>query len=305
MRVIPPLAMTDVRLVSHSVPETDAAVWASGTTYALGNQVMRVAGVHAVFECVAAHTATPAPLPENDAARWLRVGATNRWRGFTLTRNEATAGASPLSFKVSPGQRMDAVALYGVQADSVRVVVRDAAAGLAVLYDQTQSMSTRVVRDMYEHMYAPFTSRMSTVFLQLPPITSAEVEVVLTRGSGDASYQAFVCGMAFYLGDAQFGAASDVLIFSKVERDAFGGATLVRRKSVPTMNLSLQMTKQSFALSLALREQLDAVPAAWMAVDKADDGYFEGLSLLGVYKRWPLSAAYVADASAQLEIEGI
>lgn len=303
MRVIPPLAVTDATLVSHSVSETDYAAWVSGAAHALGDRRIRLA-THSVYECVMAHSAV-ATLPENDSTRWLRVGPTNRWRGFELQSNAGTSGPSPLSFKLQPGKRMDAVALFGLKADSVRVVVRDTAAANAVVFDQTASLSTRVVRDMYEYLYAPFTFRQSTVLLQLPPIATAEVEVILTRGSGDCSYQVFVHGMAQFLGHMQYDAQSHVMPFSRYERDEFGQATLLKRKAIPKMSARLVMTKQSFALCLALREQLESVPCAWLGVEQPADGYFEGYALFGIFRGWSQKNTWVTDATADIELEGM
>ena len=87
MRVIPPLAITDARLTSSSVPEVAPAAYAAGTTYALATRVgvLGLKGLIDVYESLQAGNLgnTPASSP----TWWKFVGSTYGVYSTALTYN--------------------------------------------------------------------------------------------------------------------------------------------------------------------------------------------------------------------------
>ena len=101
MRVVAPLTITDAVLISSSASETDYAAWNAGTSYTLGQRVIRTT-THKVYENLIA--GTNANLPENDSTRWLDCGATNRWKMFDAKVGTSTVLPSPLTWTLAPGR---------------------------------------------------------------------------------------------------------------------------------------------------------------------------------------------------------
>jgi hypothetical protein len=103
MKVIKPHVITDLMMLSSSVPETDYPAWASGTTYALGARVIRT-NVHRVFERLVAGAGTVAPeLDTTSPPIWMDVGPTNRWAPFDDVVGTLASGPSPLKYVLSVG----------------------------------------------------------------------------------------------------------------------------------------------------------------------------------------------------------
>src|SRR5688572_26434651 len=124
MRVIPPMEITDSILTSSNVSEPDlgngdAAAWNSGTTYAQGDTASIITGgVHRVYESLQAgnlnHLPPTPPIETNEY--WIEVGPTNRWAMFDLFRNSQTERTSPIEVELTPGQRVNSIAILGLEA---------------------------------------------------------------------------------------------------------------------------------------------------------------------------------------------
>ena len=302
MKVIPPLTITDALLTSSTAAEPSAGetAWVSGTTYAVGDVRIRTA-THRKYERLVAGAGTTAP--ESDAVNWLDVGPTNKWAMFDLFRNTATSQASPLTVVITPGQRVDAIALMGVEADSVTITMTVAA---VPVYTVTASMTLHNSVSWSGYFFGDFGYQPSFVRFDLPLFANAVITVSLTRASGDVVCGALCLGRAVDLGIVLSQARNDGLNFSTVTRDAFGNATLVPRRTVPKTDQTLAVPKAQVDSIRAVRKDLNAVPAVWSGLDDHDvDGYFEALLILGVYKEFSISLDNQSFATLSLQLEEI
>jgi hypothetical protein len=295
MNVIPPLTITDALLTSSTVSEPDAGspttemVFNAGspsTSYALGAIVIDTTA-HLKYESLAA--ANTAQL--SDAAQWLLLGPTNKWAMFDTLRSTATIAPSPLTVVITPGVRIDALALLGLVADSVTVSVDSAIGSPSMNY--------------YTHIEAS-TGETSLALFDLPPFTNGIITVTLTAASGNVECGALVIGMYQFIGDVQATAVDDVLNFSTVTRD-FAGATntLVQRRNVPKTQQQLLVDKTRVNAVRLLRDSLNAIPAVWSGIDDDTDGYFDALLILGFYKQFSIDLAFPDQALITLELEEI
>lgn len=307
MRVIPPLSggspcIADAQLTSSTATEPGAGetAWSGGTAYAVGDVAVRTSIHRKYSRLVAGTTAT---APESDTTNWLDIGPTNKWAMFDLLRNSATVLASPLTVVITPGVRVNALALMGVVADSVTITITVSA---VTVYTYTASMSSRNTTTWTDYFYGTFSNQPSLARFDLPPYTNGVITVTLTRASGSVSCGACMVGVSQYLGAAQYNAVREALNFSTVTRDAFGNATLVARRSVPKTAQQLQVDKTNVNRLLDLIVSLNAVPAVWSGLDdQSTDGYFEALLILGVYKQFSINVDHPSTARATLELEEI
>ena len=305
MNVIPPLEITDGRLTSSTIaePDTGEAAWSgSSVAYALGAQVIRTT-THRVYECISAHTSAASPVPENNPTQWLEIGPTNRWAMFDTLRNTATIKASTLTVVLTPGQRVDSLALLGVSADSVTVSMTS---GATPVYSHTESLVYREVFDWYDYFFNPFLTKPSIALFDLPPYTGGVITIALTAATGNVECGACVIGAAEFIGDVQYEAESDVLNFSTVNRDSFGGiSSIVQRRNVPKTIQSIFADKARINRIRTLRENLAATPAVWAGLSNSSDGYFEAMLILGFYKRFAINLRHPQHAVVSLELEEI
>lgn len=307
MRVIPPLTITDAILNSSTCaePASGEAAWSSGTTYALEARVINTT-THRTYESLQAgnlnHAVPNYAAGETANDWWLDVGPTKRWAMFDLLRNTGTTAASPLTVEIEPGERINSMALLALDADTIQIVEE---VGGEEVYSRTIDLNTRVVTDWYSYFFEPFSTKPSVVVFDLPPYTTGVFTVTITKASGDVTCGALVIGNHVYLGRTQYGAQSDALNFSRVDRDDFGNSVLIQRRSVPKTNQRLLTPKSYVSRILTTRTALNAVPAVWAAIDDSDHAYYEPLLILGYYRQFTIDVAHPEDVVINLELEEV
>ncbi len=301
MRVIPPLAITSSRLTSSTAaePGPGEVAWNAATPYTVGQQVY-LASNHTRYERLVA--GTTAASPDTDPTNWADIGPTNRFAMFDLLRNTGTVSASPLIVEITPGQRVDALGLVGLVADSVTVEMES---GGEVVYSRTINLSTRATTSWYDYFHGVFSFRSAVALFDLPPFAAGVITATFTRSGGDVTVGGLMVGTAVFLGNTQYSAESDALNFSVVERDAFGNSRLIPRRTVPKTNQTLYCEKARVNKVIKVREDLNAVPALWSGLDDATDGYFEALLIVGYYRRFTISLDHPDIAVIGLELEEV
>ncbi|HEY3694054.1 hypothetical protein [Phenylobacterium sp.] len=276
---------------------TTYAPWSSGTTYAVGDVVLDATN-HVEYTSLAASNLNHAVT---DTAWWLSA-TSNRWRMFDLLRNTGATGPSPMTVVITPGQRIDSVGLVGLVADSATVTLT--VAGMTV-YSKTINLSSRNTTSWYTYFFGAFTFKSVVGLFDLPPYTNGVVSVTLTRAGGLVTCGGLLVGTSVYLGRTLYNPDNDALNFSTIDRDLFGNATLVQRRTVPKVNVQIRATKASVNSAIALRTLLNAVPALWSGLDDSEDAYFEPLLILGVYKRFTVNMDLPDYALITLELEEV
>lgn len=303
MRVIPPLVITDAILTSSTAaePGTGEAAYNAATTYALNATVSVIgANSHHVYQSLQAGNIGNAPA--TSPLWWFDLGPTNRWKMFDLLRNTQTVSVSPLTVVLTPGIRVNSLAMMGMLADSVTVSITS---GGVNVYTKTTSLNLRNVVDWYTYFFEPFSTNPNLIDFDIPPITNSIITITLASSTGSVSCGSLIIGNAEYLGDAQYTAKSDTINFSSVTRDVFGNATMVPRRSIPKTTQTLWLDKARVNRADAVRESLNSVPAVWSGLDDANDGYFDALFVLGFYRAFSFDIDYPTAALVNLEIEEI
>lgn len=298
MKVIPPIAITGAMLTSTiAEPAAGEVVYAAGTTYALGAVVIRTE-THRKYESLTAGNV--GSTPETNPVKWADVGPTNRHAMFDTERNSQSVGVSPLVVTVTPGQRINAVALMGLSADTATITV---VSGGVTAFAQTRALVKRNTRTWYDYFFGAFKQQKAVIFMGIPPVSGATITVTLT-GTNPA-IGAMVVGNAVNIGQSLAGAEDDVLNYSKVDRDEFGNATLIRRRSVPRLVPPIIAEKSQVPAIREVRETLNAVPAVWIGTDQESSDYFDSMLILGIYKRFSINLSYASHAQITLELEEI
>jgi hypothetical protein len=292
--------MTDARLVSSNVPETDHPAWAAGTAYAVGAKVIRTT-THRIYERLVAGT-TPG-LPEVDTINWLDTGPTNRWAMFDLERNSQTVSTGTITVVIAPGQRIDSVALMGLDADSISITMTVAG---TVRYTHTETLTQRPTLTWTDYHFGAFKYKPSVVRFGLPSYTGASITVTITSARPAVKCGAIVLGRSSYIGKVLVDPESDRLSFSRIERDQFGNAKLNKRTTTPKTSQTLFMDAYLVPVVEALRKDLDSAPCVWSGMDdRNENNYFESLLILGIYRTWPIRMSGLTHAQATLTLEEI
>lgn len=271
----------------------------SGTTYALGDRVQDNAN-HLIYEAL---TAGESGNALTNTAKWLEIGPTNAYAMFDTLRSTATTAPSSISVTITPGQRVDAIAVLGLVANSI-TITEDS--GVTEVFSETIDLNTREVFDWYGYFFNQFTTQGAVARFAIPPYSNGVITVTATATSGNVSIGAVVVGLQEYIGAVQYSAESDVLNFSTVDRDFDGNVnTMVQRRNVPKTVQSIYLDKARVNRVRAVREELNAVPAVWSGLDDDAHEYFESLLILGFYKRFSINLRQPTVAVISLELEEI
>lgn len=274
--------------------------WASGTSYAKGDVVIKTS-THTEYESLVASNLNNDPEID-DGTKWLVRGPTNAWRMFDRERNTATTTTSPLVVVLEPGQRVDAVGLAGLVADSVTLTVTKDG---VTIYSRTASLNARNVATWYQWLTTPFIFRRELGFFDLPPVTDAIVALTFERATGDVSVGGLAIDRAVYLGGVQYDAQAEYRNYSEVTRDDFGNATLVKRRSIPTTTQTLIVPTKILRTVWRLMQDIDATVAFWSALDDDAQPYFEPFVIMGFITKAQVVARYPEHAVLALDLEEV
>jgi hypothetical protein len=224
MRVIEPMTITDAVLTVSNVPETDHAAWDVATAYTTGQRVI-LTSTHRVYEAIAASTGqNPAT---DDGTYWLEVGATNRWKAFDGRISDQTSRAGGVTYTLAPGEIVDGMALFGLDAASVRLVVKDPTT--ATVFDRTLPLVDRTEAvDWFSWLYDPVAFDTEALFTGFPGFVGNTLEITVAS-SGTTKVGQIVTGRITALGTTVSGTSIGFTDYSRKERDSFGRPLIVQR----------------------------------------------------------------------------
>lgn len=300
MIVIPPFQLTTSNTTSTvAEPSAGEVVWNAGVSYTKGQVVIRVE-THRKYECQTdGVNATP---PENDPTRWLDVGPTNKWAMFDNLRSQATWAPGSMTITISPGRRVDSLALLGVKAQKVTITMTYNG---QVVYTTVRNMGARNTTTWSQYFFGEFKYVSSLLLQDLPSYANSVITILFENDPAlNVECSEIVVGNKIYLGSAQYEAVSDSLNFSRIERDEFGGSILKPRRTVPKVNVTTWASKNLVNQIRDARTDLNAVPALWSALDQNyEDPYYEALLIYGIYKQFEINISGPSLAIVNLELE--
>jgi len=294
MKVITPTTIIDAMYTSGP-PEADYAAYAAGTTYALGNRVIRTS-THRIYESLVAGNL--GNTPESNPTKWLDIGPTNKWALFDSVVGTKTTVASPLTVVIAPGA-VNAIALLELVGTSATVAMTSATGG-GTVYSQTISLDASEVGDYYEYFFGPLVQRTSVVLTDLPPYADGIITITLTGTT--VSLGVCAVGLLTDLGGTQYGATAGITDYSLKTTDAFGNTTLTQRSYAKRTTAKLWLGKGDVNRVHRKLADLRATPCVWVGVE---DDALDPLTVFGFYKDFQVEVAYPTVALCSLEIEGM
>lgn len=301
MRVVPPLEITAARLSACNVPEPAAGevVYNPAAAYGDGVRVISTA-THRTYESLVAGNMGHALT---DATKWADVGPTNRYAMFDHYRSTATVQENEISVTITPGVRVDTLALIGVQAVSCHIRIM-AGSPATEVYNRTIPLATRQVSSWSQYFFTSFDQQTEVFQFDIPQYSDNVITITLT-GGGDVKIGTLLLGQSVLMGTTGMPVSDDALNFSKVERNEFGDVLLIPRRSVPTTDVKVRAEKAAIPRLRKLREQINAVPALWVGIDDVSDEYFDSVLRHGIYKNFSIEIDQEDSATIHLIIEDL
>lgn len=268
--------------------------YSGATAYVTGDRVIDPAQ-H--LEYLALANSTGAAL--TDETKWQLQGPTNRWAAFDLIRSTGATTPGPMTYTITPGQRIDAIGLAGLVADRFTIVMT---VDGDEVWSHTETLSSRITLNWSDYFFGSFTYRSVSAVFQLPKYSNAEITLTFERTNGDVTVGAIWIGEAVNIGTLETEPDLDRRNFSTIDRDFDGSVILIQRRSVPKHNWTLFLPKNQLPRVTPLQDQLNAVPALWAGLDDPVDEYFEPLLLVAIYTRFTITPGH-PDVRINLELE--
>lgn len=237
LSILTPITITPGMILESNVePEDPTPVWSSGSTYAVGDRV-HSASTHRVYESAQAGNTNKDPtLPGNRfnavgaVTWWIDDGPTNEFAMFDGLVSTKTSRAGGISMVIQPGY-FNAFALFGVEADDMTVVVRDAPGG-DVLYTYDEQFEGSTPSDYYEYFFEPFRPRTQFIATGIEPYVGMVMEITFSSPS-TARVGMLAIGDARPIGAPLRGSTVEPIDYSYVSTDDFGN-TVVRKRNNAT-----------------------------------------------------------------------
>lgn len=296
MKVIRPVTITDATLISSTVPEADYPAWAGGTTYAIGDRVIKG---HKVWEGLQASNTGHDPETDTSVTPWwLEVSSTNRWKMFDQQVNSATTATTSMTVVIAPGA-VNALGLVELVGDHVRVQVSD---GATVIYDQTQAIDDTPIEDWLDYFYEPYDPAAALIFDDLPQYLSGTITVTVT-GTGTVACGGLVVGAVYDVGTVLSPASAGIIDFSKKDTNVYGVTKVVRRAFSKRASLKFMFDKPRARRLQALFADLRATPCLWIGED--DTQTYAPLAVYGFWRDFQIEIEYHQKSFCSMELEGM
>lgn len=298
LKVIPPLPITDSRLTSSNVAETDYAAWSAATTYAIGNRVLVTTGVHKIYESLQASNLNKDPT--TNPTWWIEVSPTNRWKMFDTSNSTQTTNSNSIVVTITPGKVINAAALLNVDGTSVRVKVTDPTDG--VVYDNTVSLNYNgTINNWYNYFFDPIMRKKNVILTDLPAYGTAPIEITITYTGNTAKCGVCVLGSVNCIGEGiELGASVGIQDYSRKEKNDFGDYVLVQRNYSKRARFSMAVLNDQIDALQDLLVDLRTTPCVWIGDDR-----YQSTMIYGFYKDFDIVIAYHLVSDCNIEIEGL
>jgi len=278
----------------------------AGTNYSIG---ATASANQRVYQKLTAGTGHAVPiLPETENDNWIDVGPMNKFAMFDLDSNTQTVWTSPLTVVFAPGFRINTIGLNGLAGKTLTISATSVIGGGTVYGPVEVDLSYREIVDGYEYCYAPFLTRPYHVVHDVPPYSDIIVTVTMEATVGNVKIGSCVVGTYIDLGQTSADTTNRGISFSKVTRDLYGKATMVKRRSIPATKHRSLLERILVNRTMYARDTLlDATPALYTGMDDAENNLFGMHQILGFFTRWEYSVdAGLADhVWLEIELEAI
>lgn len=300
MRIIKPLEVTPARLISSNVPEDDAPLWSSSESYTAGQKVIHELRLYEALVDVPAGVEPGAEIvTEESPAKWLDLGAINRWRMFDDRVESQTAQDDTVSVSIRPGQVVNSLALLNIDGVSATVTMTDPFEG--VVFEREESLVDAGVTNWYEWYFSPIGMRSDLVILDMPAYGTADISVTVTSGSGEtAAVGHLLIGAVVDIGVAQYGTNVGIIDFSRKERDTFGNTLVIERSFSKRAEFDVWLPNNSLGIVQRLLASLRTQPVVWIG-----DESLEGTIVFGFYRDFDITISGPEFSDAIINVEGL
>lgn len=302
----------------------DPDIWVSGRAYTTGSKVSLLTTnkiYQAITNVLLGDITSPDVSIQLAIPKWIEIGSTNKFAMFDLYRNtpsiftidtmivgsvpgSGTVNHSSISIDIVSEEPVTLALLNLVNIGKVVVVCTDNSTS-TIISTVSYEINTRNVYDWWTYFTTQFTPRKSFVLNELPSGYPDMKITVYFIGSPDMEVGSFIVGPSTFIGILQQGSELDAINFSTMDRDVFGNAILVPRRSITSIKGELFIPKEIYEDVISTKLELDATPALWIGSENVDDTYYQSLLLFGIYREFNFKLDNPIGSFSSIELEEI
>lgn len=256
--------------------------WSASNTYGAGT---RANFNHRVYESVKDGNVGNNPsLPASQynsagvATWWIDIGPTNKYAMFDGLVSTQTLAASPLSITLTPGA-FNGFALFGVDADSYSVTIKDTPGGTVVYSESTTALEASQPADYYEYFFDRFKPLRQLIQAGLDEYSAAEITITLNRATGLVGLGMLAIGDLRPVGLPKRDAVVSPQDFSYIKYDDFGNATIRKRANATGISIPVIVEEDAVNSVLDTIKEVLGTPAVVIG-SKAER--YEWLTVFGL-----------------------
>lgn len=295
--LVAPVEITPVMMTASNVPEDDYPEWAPGT-YAKGDRVI-VLSTHSVYQS-AADANTDSPIVPTTEPKWLRVGATNRWRAYDDAVNTQTTHPGSITYTLQPGVPATRLTLLNLtDATSVRVRVTDPV--WPGVYERTITLGRQLRQSSWWNYY--FGRRAVPTqadFDDLPGFTNPTIEIEILGGPLLAVGVILVGEASEWGLGVRMGARVGTISYSRRDVDQFGNITIQKRASSKRTTFSMVINRGEVDALQQRFEEVESIACLWVASDA-----YEATTIYGYYWNFEILLSTAEHSEVELELRGL
>lgn len=257
MYIIKPVGFS---LQSISETENDAPLWDAGTSYGIGNRVIRDGKLYVSSIADNIGLDPLDEVQELEGVRWIFVSATNIRRFFDQSLSTATEGTSPLVFEVEVEAAFNALAVFGLRCSEtvVELVKPGRTEQVARITSGPEPVGTWW--DWLHTVFSPVTRRFV-----VPGIGGLPGDVIRITVIGEApALGELVIGRSVKIGTTLLKRSTSVRrrTFTSIKTNAFGITTVTKRALARDVTYSVRARRQGFAAVERFLDDVDGVRVA-------------------------------------------
>ncbi|WP_083098077.1 hypothetical protein [Pseudophaeobacter leonis] len=304
-KMIEPEEISAAKLVSSTVLEDDHPEWDAGADYAAESLIIVKGDTHSIFKASAAsgpgNGGAVDPVTDTEKVGWVVQTSTNRWKAFDNYIGDPTVQPEAAEWVIQADGMVDSVALFGVSAATVSIVVTDSDVG--EVYNQTHILQDETgVVDAYSYFFSPIIRIETLVVTDIPPFFAPTVTITVSQPGGAVEVGQIVIGRKEVIGDALDQVPLGLTDFSRKERDDFGRYAVQERDSADLMTVAFSFQTSAAAY---LRSRLKSRRAK-LTVFAADSRFRQNdYAVYGFFQNFQPIARYADTSEGSIELESI
>jgi len=306
MKLIVPQAIT---LVSSNVSGSTYGEWASGTTYAIGNQVKVTdssTGFEREYESLAGSNIGNDPTIDA-GTNWLYLGYSNKHKMFDNFTNTITTNTTSIVIEITGESYIDTVALFNLDAVEVQIIAESSG---VEIYNETFDLVDADISDAYEYFFAGFEFKnklaISGDVLGLYPSIVLTIKITAETGES-AGCGHIVIGRGVNIGWTEYTPSISITDYSTRETNEFGETYLLQRAYADIISADVNLYSAAIDIIRRRLTAVHSIPCVWDFNNQRASMSTEYSALLvyGFYKNFDLMLESYKISTCSLEIEGL